>query len=542
MKDQVYIIGHKNPDTDSIVSAIAYAALKKAMGIDAVAARLGGVNSESEYLLKRFGFDEPLNMFSAKTILKELDLDKPYLVSKELTIKEALELMLKDTAHRSIYVADSERHLEGIVAIDDLTALWTFDDQKLKEMVASATLDSIVKTLDAEVILDGRYFSDGTIDFFPNYESKINKHSIVIVGNTPEIQRRCLDEKIALLIIVGESWVDDHTLKKAKDKNIPIIATRLSPLAVSQLIYQAPIVGTIMTPKEKIMSFSTRDTVDEAQARMSSSHFSSHPVLNHTGQIVGSLGRHHLLDYDKKRFILVDHNEMSQSINDIEYGEVVEVVDHHRFGGLETSGPINITTMQVGATCTIIALKYKENNITIPKDMAGLLLGGILADTLAFKSPTTTDLDYAVAKDLERISGVMAEELYEGLVESGESLLDKRNIEIVYNDFKEFDISGLKVGISQTTCKSADEFKQVKGKMVIYLSELCMMNKYDILVVMFTMASGSGSYFLCDGLKKETFLKAMTGIIDEDGYAPEVVSRKKQVLPRIVEVLERKER
>ncbi len=537
---KIYVIGHKNPDTDSIVSAIAYALLKKAMGIDAIAGRLGGVNSESEYLLKRFDFDEPLNLFSAKTILKELKLDMPYLVSKELTIKEALDLLLRDNEHRSVYVADGDRHLEGIVAIDDLTALWTFDDHKLKDLVKTASLANIIKTLQAEVIYEGEHFlTDGEVIFFPNFETAIKKHSIVIVNNAPEIQRRALDTKIALMIIVGEKWVDDVTLKKAKDNKIPIITTKLSPLAVSQLIYQTPTIKEIMTPSDKVMTFSTRNTVDEAQNRMTSSHFSSHPVINHKGQITGALGRHHLLDYEKKQFILVDHNEISQSINDIEYGEVIEVVDHHRFGGLETSGPINITTMQVGATCTIVALKYKENNIDISPKLAGLLLGGILADTLNFKSPTTTDLDIAIAKDLEKIAGVDGEELYEGLVASGESLLNKRNIEIVYNDFKEFDISSLKVGISQTTCKNASEYAMVKGKMSAYLNELCMMNKYDILVVMFTMASGSGSYFMYDGNKKDIFKKAMQGIIDDKDYAPEVVSRKKQVLPRIVETLDK---
>ncbi len=537
---KIYVIGHKNPDTDSIVSAIAYALLKKAMGIDAIAGRLGGVNSESEYLLKRFDFDEPLNLFSAKTILKELKLDTPYLVFKELTIKEALDLLLRDKEHRSIYVADSDRHLEGIVAIDDLTALWTFDDHKLKDLVKTASLANIIKTLQAEVIYEGEHFlTDGEIIFFPTFETPISKHSIVIVNNAPEIQRRALDTKIALMIIVGEKWVDELTLKKARDNKIPIITTKLSPLAVSQLIYQTPTIKEIMTPGDKILTFSTRNTVDEAQVKMTSSHFSSHPVLNHKGQITGALGRHHLLDYEKKQFILVDHNEVSQSINDIEYGEVIEVVDHHRFGGLETSGPISITTMQVGATCTIVALKYKENNIDISPKLAGLLLGGILADTLNFRSPTTTDLDIAIAKDLEKIAGVDSDELYEGLVASGESLLNKRNIEIVYNDFKEFEISSLKIGISQTTCKSADEYAAVKDKMEEYLKELCMMNKYDILVVMFTMASGSGSYFMYDGNKKDIFKKAMQGIIDDEDYAAEVVSRKKQVLPRIVETLEK---
>ncbi len=535
----IYVIGHRNPDTDSIVSAIAYAHLKRLQGVDAKAGRLGGVNSETEYLLKRFNFEEPINLFSAKSILKDLDLDKPFLVSADTTIKEALGMMIHDREQRSIFVADADKQLEGIVSIDDLTALWTFDDDRLKELVASSSLEDIIRTLQAEVIYEGEHFlSDGEVNFFPGFETPINRRSIVIVNNAPDIQRRCLDHKIALMIIVGEKWVDELTLKKAKDNKIPIIATRLSPLMVSQLIFQAPSIKMIMTPKEDIMTFSSRNTIDEAQAKMASSHFAAHPVLDHHGHIVGSLGRHHLLDYKRKQFILVDHNEYSQSIADIEYGEIIEVVDHHRFGGLETVSPISITTMQVGATATIIALKYREANAEITKEMAGLLLGAILADTMNFKSPTTTHIDKEVAKELASISGVDYDELYAGLVMSGESILDKRNVEIVYNDFKDFDISGIKLGIAQTTCRSADEFSKVKDKMEVYLSELCLMNKYDILVVMFTMASGSGSYFLCDGEKKDTFYKAM-GILDEESYAAEVISRKKQVLPRIIAYLEK---
>ena len=293
-----------------------------------------------------------------------------------------------------------------------------------------------------------------------------------------------------------------------------------------------------MTHKDKVISFSTRDTVDEASFKMSKSRYHAYPVLNHKGQIVGSIGRYHLLNSKKKRFILVDHNEVSQSINDIDDAEIIEIVDHHRFGGLETNNPVTITTMVVGATCTIIALKYEENNIPLDANMAGLLLGGIIADTMNFKSPTTTSLDKEVAQRLEKIAGVSMEEISEGLVNASESILNKRNIEIVYNDFKEFEIHNLKVGLSQTQIKSKEEFSQIKDKIAKYLEEICTMNKYDLLVVMFTFSNGSGSYFLSSGSHQNILNEAFVDIMDDDNYAPEVVSRKKQVLPRIIKYLE----
>ncbi len=538
-ENPVYVIGHKNPDTDSIVSAIAYAHLKNELGIKAIAGRLGGVSSETEYLLKRFGFDEPLNIFTAKSIIKEIDIDDAYLISPESTIKEALDLIALGN-NRSIFIANKDKTLEGVIATDDFTKIFTSCDDDLMKMLKVAEFDDIVKVLEAEVIhREDHLLSDGIVDFFPTFATKIHPHSIVVTNNSPEIQRYCLNEKIALLVIVGESWIDDVTLKKAKEMHVSVIATRLSPLSVSRLIYQVAKITKIMTPKEKVISFSTRDTVDEAGYKMTKSRYHAYPVLNHHGQIVGSIGRYHVLNSKKKQFILVDHNELGQSLSDLDPSEIIEIVDHHRFGGLETNNPVMITTMVVGATATIVAYKYFENEVKIDQNMAGLLLGGIIADTLNFKSPTTTNIDIEMAKRLEKMAKVSMEEISKGLINASESILNKRNIEIVYNDFKEFEIHNLRIGLAQTQIKNKDEFYKVKDKMSNYLDEVCAMQKYDLLGVMFTMQSGSGSYFLEAGEHKGVIAKAFSEIMKEDNYAPEVVSRKKQVLPAIIAYFEK---
>lgn len=540
-KRPVYVIGHKNPDTDSIISAISYANFKRALGVDAVAGRLGGVSSETEFLLKRYGFEEPVNLFSAKSLLKDIELDVPCLVPNTTTIKEALDLVVSDTNNRSVFIANDDKTIEGVVSVADITSsLWTSSEEYRKQMLATVRLEDVVKTLSATIIYEAETFNpDGTLEFFPSYATKVHDNAIVVVNNSPEIQRHCLNEKIALLIIVGEDWIDDVTLNKAKLNGVSVIATKLSPLSVSQLVFQSPLASNIMTQKDKVVSFNTRDAVDDVNAKMAKTRFHAYPVLDNDGKVVASVGRYHLLNYEKNKFILVDHNEVSQTIDDISSGEIIEIVDHHRFGGLETRNPVTITTMIVGATCTIIALKYIEYKVELDKKMAGLLLGGIIADTMNFKSPTTTQIDIDMAKRLEEISGDNIEEIAKGLIDSSESILTKRNIDIVYGDFKEFDIKGMRVGISQTQCKTKEEFEQIKDKMSEYLDETAKQQKYELLLVMFTIPTGSGSYILGAGPKAHLVEEAFVDVLEDGIFAVEVVSRKKQVLPAIIEAVEK---
>ncbi len=540
MKERpIYVIGHKNPDTDAILAAVTYARLKRELGINAVAGRLGGIGPETEYLLKRFGFEEPVKLFSAKCLLKEIELETPCIASEEITIKEAIDHIVN--GHRSVVVTDQNNVLSGLVTLTDVTSLWTSSEEEMKHMLATVKLKQIVKTLQAKVLYEADSFTpSGILDFYPTYASKIKDNSIVVVNNSPEIQRYCLNGKIALLVIVGEDWIDDVTLAQAKKNGVSVIATNLPPLNVSQLIFQAPSVVNIMTKREKLVTFSSHDTVDEAGEQMTKTRFHGYPVLDRNGRVIGQIDRYHLMNYEKNRYILVDHNEMSQTIDDISSGEIVEIVDHHRFGGLETISPISITTMIVGATCTIVALKFKENHIKIDKNLAGLLLSGIIADTMCFKSPTTTQIDLDMVKELEEISGEKVDDIWQGFIGSAQSILTKDNIEIVYTDFKEFDIKGLKVGISQTNCKTRDEYNQIKDNLQNYIDEVCADKNYALLLVMCTIPTGEGSYLLMSGPKKNVIMNAFADSTDENGFVAELVSRKKQVLPTIISALENK--
>lgn len=538
MKEKpIYVTGHQNPDTDSIASAIAYAALKRELGINALAARLGHTTLESEYLLQRFGFEEPLHIYTGRCLLGDIDIDDAHLVARDLTMKEALDLVLK-RKNKAIFVVDQNKKLEGVVSISNLTSFWAFDETELECLMSKVKLENIIKTLNANVLVPSNDFkTNGKIIFFPTLTNRfeLSKDAIAIVTNQPEIQRKCIKVGVKLIVVVGEDWLDNVTLEMAKEAKVAIIHTDLSPLAVSQLIFQSPSIENIMV--KDVISFSFSETVEEASARMAKTRYRSYPVVNDAKQVVGSISRYHLFNYKRKQFILMDHNELKQSVPDIEFAEILEIVDHHRLGGLKTANPINYSCMVVGSTCTIVALKYFELKVSLSKEMAGLLMGGILADTLNLKSPTTSNIDQEMVQKLAEIAKVDPNELAQGIIDASASILDKRLVDIVYEDFKEFSIEGNKVAISQTQCKSKAEFDQVKEALTDYIKEVCTMNKYDALVILLTNPSGIGSYYLCAGQKKTMIEKKFINLSNEEGFVNGIISRKKQVVPMITEAL-----
>lgn len=531
-KHPIYVIGHRNPDTDAIVSAIAYAEYKKQTGHNAIAARIGAVSSDTEYLLERFGYEDPLRIYTAKSTLKEIEMDKACLADKDLTMKEALDIVIK-LKNRGLIVADKTKHLQGIISLDDLTYMWTKSDEDLEEIIKTVKIDDVVKTVEGTIIIRCDSILSGKLHMFPSLNSRVSEGSIVLLRNEDEKIAYAVNKGAKLLIITTSSPISDKSLKLAKDNNVTIIVTRLSPVHVTRLIYQTATIEQVMQEKNKIEYFKDDETVEEASKRISKSRHRSYPVLDNEGKVIGAISRYHLFNYQKKRFVLVDHNETKQTIEDIESGEIIEIVDHHRLGGFETDNPINITTMSVGATATIVANKFFDSKIMINKNLAGILLGAIVSDTMNFKSPTTTEVDIDTAKKLEKIANVKANELSKGMIEHSESLLSKRFIEIVYNDFKEFNIDGNKVGLSQATCKSKEEYLKLKDDLEKYLEDACKSNSYDLMIAMLTNPNGAGSYLIAAGGKKR-ITKEIFGSKIKDNFVNGLVSRKKQLLPSII--------
>ena len=531
-KHPIYVVGHKNPDTDAIVSAIAYAQYKRQLGINAVAGRVGSVSSETEYLLERFKFEDPLMMFTAKSILKEIDMDKAALADKDMTMKEALDKVIK-LKNRGLIIVDKKKRLQGIVTLDDLTYMWTKTDKQLAQILKHIEVDNVVKTMKGTLVNRGTHSLSGFLHMFPSLKSNVEDDSIVLLRNEDDKMQYCLELGATMLIICTSSPISKKIINMAKNAEATIVTTELTPMHIARLIYQTPTIEHIMIEKEKIDYFNINDTVDEASKKIAKSRHRSYPVLDSEDRVVGAISRYHLFNYQKKQLILVDHNEKKQAIDDVEHGVVLEIVDHHRFGGFKSDNPINITTMPIGATSSIVADMFFKNNVKLDKNLAGLLLGAIVSDTMNFKSPTTTKMDIDLGKKLEKISGVKANELSAKMIEHQESLLNKRYIEIVYNDFKEFNIEGNKVGLTQAVCKSRNEYHQLKDELHKYLEDSCKSGGYDLMVAMLTNANGSGSYLISAGDRKKVVSESFN--MDKDNFVNGLVSRKKQLLPGLIE-------
>lgn len=530
-KNPVYVVGHKNPDTDAIVSAIAYAELKKKQGVNAIASRIGSVSAETEYLLDKFGFEDPERIYTAKCTLRDIEMDKAATAYKEMTMKDALDKVIK-LKNRGLIITDKKKHLEGIVTLDDLTYMWTKTDEELASIIRTIEVDDMVRILEGTLVLRGTHKLSGKMHMFPSLKSNVEDDSIVLLRNEDDKLQYCLELGATMLVVCTSSPISKNIYSMAKDAEATIITTELTPLSITRLVYQTPSIEHIMIEKDKIDYFNINDTIDEASKKIIKSRHRSYPVLDNEGKVVGAISRYHLFNYQKKEFILVDHNEKKQAIDDIDEGVVLEIVDHHRFGGFESDNPINITTMPIGATSTIVANKYFETDTKLSKKMAGLLLGAIVSDTMNFKSPTTTNIDIETAKKLEKLSGVKAETLSKEMIEHSDSLLNKRYIEIVYNDFKEFNIEGNKVGLAQAVCKSKDEYEALKVDLNKYLDDSCKIGGYDLMVAMLTNPNGTGSYILSAGARRRVVSDSFS--IDKDGFVQGLVSRKKQLLPGLI--------
>lgn len=533
MKNPVYVFGHKNPDTDSIVSSIAYAEYKKKQNINAVACRLGSINNETEYLLEKFGFEDPTRIYSARSLLKEIELDKISLVSKDITMKNALEKILK-TKTKVLMVGDKAKHLIGLVSLDDLTYMWTKTDNELENIIEKIKIENILDVLDGELVLKGNRPLSGKMHMFPSLKSNVEDDSIVISRNEDEKIQYCLDIGASLIIVVTSSPISKPVLKMAKEADATIITTSLSPLSVTRLIYQCPTIEWVMAKKEKIVYFDDDETVQDATKKILKTRHRSYPVLDDEGRIIGALSRFHLFNYQKKQLILVDHNEQKQSIDNIDDGEVIEIVDHHRFGGFESENPLNIITKPYGSTASIVSELFIENKVALNKKLAGLLLGAIISDTMNFNSPTTTSIDISIAKKLEKISGIKANDLAKEMFEHSDSILSKKFVDIVYDDFKEFNIDGIKVGLAQTSCKSKKEFDKIKNDLQAYLNDSCKTGGYGLLTIMLTNLNGKGSYILSAGEKRYI----IDSIFDiKDDFVKGLLSRKKQLLPEVIKAI-----
>ena len=408
MKDIVHVIGHKNPDTDSICAAIAYAELKRQLGMKAVACRIGDINPETDFVLKKFKMDEPVYIRNAKVKLYDVPFDPPLVADKDTTIMEAWERIAANGTVSPLYIVDKANHLTGVVAMSDISNILLNDKGPgNKALLQQTSTDNILKVLEGEYLYKSNYYQpNGDVHILGNkldtYADIDYKDSICVCTQNLALQKLAVTKKCGLLVLVDVDIVSQSLIQLAKQYHTTIIKTDLSLLCTIRRIFKAPSVDLIM--KRKMITFNNHDYIDDVFNKMSKSRFRSYPVVNKQNVVLGSISRYHLLNYQKKKFILVDHNELSQSIDYLKEAEVLEVIDHHRIGDVETTYPISFRNEIIGSTCSIIAKMYKEHGLVPKPKIAALLCCAIISDTMNFNSPTTTPLDKVLGQELAEIA------------------------------------------------------------------------------------------------------------------------------------------
>ena len=544
MSDLVYVSGHRNPDTDSICSAIAYSYLLNATNkYNAVPVRLGEINRETEYVLKRFGVEHPVLLKTVKQKVEDLNYDKVTVFSKDLTLKTAW-FLLKQQNLKSAPILDEHGQLLGLLSTSNIIEGYMdqWDSEVLKK--AKTPVENVIDTLEANVIYlnESLKVVEGDIHIAAmsgsEAKKRIHENDVVIVGgDRSDDLEELISVKPSLIVLTGSLTADENVVKKCEEQGISIISTPFNTYQTSQQIVQAIPVEYVMI-KGDIKTFSTDDTLDYVKEVMSETRYRSYPVLDFMGRVVGSVSRFQVLNGMRKKVIQVDHNERGQSIDGIEDAEILEIIDHHRVADIQTIGPVMFRAEPVGCTATIVAKCYKEQGIEIPADMAGLMLGAIISDTLLFKSPTCTPTDTKMAKELAAIANVDIKDFGMDMFKAGTSLVGKTVEEIFNQDYKKFSFGDVSVGVAQVNTMDIEGFAPYKAEMLAYMEKVAVDNHMQFAMLLLTDVINATSEVFVAGPRPDYVETAFKiDLVEQQASLPGVISRKKQVVPVITDVL-----
>ena len=544
MSDLVYVSGHRNPDTDSICSAIAYSYLLNATNkYNAVPVRLGEINRETEYVLKRFGVEHPVLLKTVKQKVEDLNYDKVTVFSKELTLKTAW-FLLKQQNLKSAPILDEHGQLLGLLSTSNIIEGYMdqWDSEVLKK--AKTPVENVIDTLEANVIYlnESLKVVEGDIHIAAmsgsEAKKRIHENDVVIVGgDRSDDLEELISVKPSLIVLTGSLTADENVVKKCEEQGISIISTPFNTYQTSQQIVQAIPVEYVMI-KGDIKTFSTDDTLDYMKEVMSETRYRGYPVIDLNNRCVGSISRFALLKGLRKKVILVDHNERGQSIPGIEEADILEIVDHHRVADIQTVGPLMFRGEPLGSTATIVTKMFDELDVEMPSHIAGLLLGAVVSDTLLFKSPTCTPVDTKIAKKLAKIAGVDIQEFAMEMFKAGTSLVGKTVDEIFNQDFKKFSFDNLQVGVAQVNSMDIEGFLPYKKDMLDYMNKFAEDNNLEFTLLLLTDIINANSEIFVGGPRPELVEKAFNVQLTEcQGTLVGVISRKKQVVPAITAVM-----
>lgn len=543
-ENKIYIVGHKNPDTDSICSAIAYAALKKELtGKDYVARRAGRLNEETQYVLEYFGVEVPKLLSDLRVQVRDVDLRRAENLNGSVSIKTAWAQM-KELNIKTLPIGRNNK-LEGLITVGDIARSYmdVYDSTILAR--SKTQYRNIASTIDGKIISGNEhsYVSKGKVAIAASSRQLmsdfVDEDDLVILGDRIEAQQLAIDINVSCMVVCGDARIPNEILKQAEEKEIVVIASPHDTFTVARLINQSIPVRHFMT-KDELITFYPKDYVDDVKEVMARKKYRDFPVVDINGDFQGFISRRRLLNCRKKQVILVDHNEESQAVDGIEQADVLEIIDHHRLNSIQTIGPVVFRNQPVGCTATIIYQMYQEYNKPVNPVIAGLLCSAIISDTLLFRSPTCTLLDEHAAKELAEIAGINMEELAQAMFKAGSNLQGKSAEEICFLDFKQFTVNDTVFGVGQVNSMSAEELTEIKAQIESELDKIRQNHRLDMIFFMLTNIMTESSELLCVG--PEAREKAISAF-DLNGksdtlYLKGVVSRKKQLVPAIVEALQ----
>ncbi|GAB6150867.1 MULTISPECIES: putative manganese-dependent inorganic diphosphatase [Clostridium] len=544
MKDMIYITGHRNPDTDSICSALAYAEFKnKSANVKAKPIRLGEVSRETQFALDYFKVQKPELVKTLRPLVKDLEMDKVPPLTPETSLKTAWFDMKKYKV-KTIPVVDNDNKFLGIVSLSNLTSAYMdiWDNYILTK--SKTPLKNVIDALSARTLYENKdlEFCGGKIivaAMNPESMKKIMETGdVVICGDREDTQMSIIENKASLMIVAGNHEVSKKVLDFAEANKCTVISTPFDSFTASRMIVQSIPIRYVMS-KEELICFRDTDHVEDVREAMAKTRFRSYPILDSNNKVLGMISRFHLISRVNKKVILVDHNESAQSVDGLETAEVTEIIDHHRIADIQTSNPIYFRNQPVGCTGTIIGSIFFENGLTPSKETAGLLCSAIISDTLLFKSPTSTPVDKAMVEKLAKIAEIDVEEYAKEMFKAGTSLVGRTVEEIFNTDFKTFSLLNHKVGVAQVSTMDIEGFKPMKEEMLNYMEKNCEENNYDLLVLLLTDIIQDGSEVMAVGNRADYIERAFNVTLkDNSAYVPGLLSRKKQVIPPITKAIE----
>lgn len=535
---EVYIFGHKKPDTDSVTSAIALSYLKNQLGINAKPKILTEINKETEFVLNYFGIEKPEYLEDVKLQIKDLNYYKDCFVNEYSSINKTYKYM-SDKNITGVPIVDSDRKFLGLLTLKMIGSELingNFDN-------IDTSYDNILEVLDGEEILRfddeisghivaASFRSTTIIDSF-DFKST----SIMIIGDRHSVIEEAIKNKIKLLIIVGNLEIKSEHVSLARENKVNIIRTKYDTFHAAKYIGLSKYVKDLIEDSRTI-SFNENDYYDDFKEKSIRLGHNNYPVINNDGICLGLIRITEISKINRKNVILVDHNEKVQSVDGLDEAEILEIIDHHNISSLTTKMPINFRNMTVGSTNTIIYSMYNENNVDIPKNIAGIMLSGIISDTLKFTSPTTTEYDKFVASKLSNIAGIDIDEYSNEMFKAGTNFEGKTLEEIIQGDMKTYDVNGKKIAISQVITLNSEDILNKKEKYVETLNSMKNNRGYDIMLLCVTDIIKDGSYIFFDEKSVNLISTAFSLDKIQQGYFYEhCLSRKKQLVPLIMNVI-----